>query len=239
MEAGSSDWQHVQLGSNGDFSFMPHTQPLWESEGPKALAARTLASICRNVLEKPTQLRFRRLRAANPNFADRVARCPGALAVLQAIGFVSQMYHDGEYWVLRHVNAALLQAVLRECELGLETAARVQRAHASDTANASNETLADDSGLEAHPTSVELEGDHALNVADTLLRAQSTSMARETVDDSSTHNFTRQLQARAIVHRVVAQQLEQQRQRWRRAAGCLAALLLAALVYALRDEHFI
>ena len=240
MDADDSDFRRVQLSSNGDFSFMPHTQPLWESEGPKALSARALASICRNILEKPTQLRYRRLRAANPNFVDRISRWPGALAVLRAIGFVSQTYHDGEYWVLHYVNAALLQAVLRECELGLETAARMQRAHAADTPGASamdapNQTPADEEGHEAHPVSV--EGDHALDAADMLIEAQSTSVVGRDMADRSAHTFARQLQARAIVHRVVAQQQEQRRQRWRRAAGCLAVLLLAAVVYALRDEH--
>jgi hypothetical protein len=73
------------------FDFMPHTHALWERGGAAALpAARSLSAVCRNVLEHPTVLRYRRLRAegaASSAFQTRIAGAGGALDVLVICGF--------------------------------------------------------------------------------------------------------------------------------------------------------
>ena len=112
---------------------MTHTAALWSSGGTQAeTAASALATLCRNVLDRPTELRYRRVPAAGQAFRLRIAECPGALAVLKGCGFARQGYPDGDYYVLHHVDALLLRNVLHELEAGLDTIARLRAKRAGE-----------------------------------------------------------------------------------------------------------
>ena len=80
--------------------FIPGSPPTVEMEGlyeqlqlllqqgaKGAVALKTLATICGNVVKNPTESKFRSLKLSNPNIQERLASVPGALGCLDAIGF--------------------------------------------------------------------------------------------------------------------------------------------------------
>ena len=65
------------------FSSMPHTASIWRQGGVRAEAAcRVLLRIVANVLEYPSELRFRRVRETGSSFS-KVMGCAGAAGVLE------------------------------------------------------------------------------------------------------------------------------------------------------------
>ena len=120
------------------FSFMTHTAPLWSEGGARAeTAASALLALCRNVIDRPAELRYRRVPATGAAFSSRIASCPGALAVIAACGFALQHYPDGDYYVMQRADPGLLQSIMRELEVGIETIATL-RAKRQSMANEPN-----------------------------------------------------------------------------------------------------
>jgi hypothetical protein len=70
-------------------------------------AIRTLFTILRNVIDHPSEDKYRRLRKGNPNIQNKVAKYEGAVEILQAVGFA-----DGEggndCFVLKRSDPGLL-----------------------------------------------------------------------------------------------------------------------------------
>lgn len=164
-----------------DFSFLEHIAPLLANGGARAEgAAGALITICKNILHKPGELRYRRLPSRGAAFTARVASCPGALDVLLSMGFTEQRYPDQDYWVLHQVNSQLLHSILRELEIFEETAAKLRiRRHLTEASESVSEHALDGQDGDTDPPRL----------------------------DSSGSEIRRQLAARAVVHRVAATQL--------------------------------
>ena len=65
------------------FGFMRKTAPLWRLGGAHTYqAAVSLATLCRNILDKPLQLKYRKVPANGVAFTSRIAQCNGALEVM-------------------------------------------------------------------------------------------------------------------------------------------------------------
>ena len=68
------------------YSYLAHTAPLLENAGARAEpAAKALATLCRNIIEKPSNMKYRRVPCVGTAFKSRVADCPGALTVLSHV----------------------------------------------------------------------------------------------------------------------------------------------------------
>eukprot|EP00262_Sarcandra_glabra_P008384 TRINITY_DN21903_c0_g1_i1.p1 TRINITY_DN21903_c0_g1~~TRINITY_DN21903_c0_g1_i1.p1 ORF type:complete len:765 (-),score=162.79 TRINITY_DN21903_c0_g1_i1:190-2484(-) len=84
---------------------------------------QTLFKIIRNVIEHPDEMKFRRLRKANPLFQRNVASYKAAMDVLLAVGFHEDVASDGigrteSYLVLKRNDPGLLwlaKSSLEEC----------------------------------------------------------------------------------------------------------------------------
>ena len=111
----------------------PRTHVLWERGGTKAeAAARALRAYCHNVLERPSELRFRRVRECGTAFTSLILGCHGALEVLKLCGFErTEGFPDGTYYVLRRVDANLLSEVRNELDLGLKAISLARQAKAA------------------------------------------------------------------------------------------------------------
>ena len=233
-------------GATTSYEFLKHTQPLLTKAGPRAeTAARALALLCRNVLEKPGQLRYRRVPAQGKQFQERIGLIPGALEVLQrGIGFEKMTYPDGEYYCLRAVDASRVQDTQRELELFLQTATQLRMRRSAQEAAPSEDD---------HQNAVWEEPGEPVLAADV---SEVEGVPQGPSDDAScassrgcppppaagprrrspAHDeMQRQLAARSIVHRVAARRQRDQQQR--RMAGCLwaaSAAGVAALMALLR-----
>jgi hypothetical protein len=64
------------------------------------VALKTLSAIVRNVVQKPGQEKYRRLRASNAAFKRKFGGLPGSDRVLFAIGFKGSMQDGQRYWTL-------------------------------------------------------------------------------------------------------------------------------------------
>ena len=122
------------------FSSMPHTATVWRHGGVRAEAAcRVLLRIVSNVIESPSELRFRRVRESGSSFATKVMGCAGAIEVLETCGFERVDYPDGVYFVIKSVDVERLQAVRRELELGLRSFDRLREVRSTQEAFAAAE----------------------------------------------------------------------------------------------------
>ena len=214
------------------YEFMEHIAPLLSKGGQRAvMAAKSLIKICRNLLDQPTKLQYRRLPADGAAFQARLSSVPGALEVLAHIGFTRVTYPDRDYYVLHNVNASHIHNVNRELSVFVETAARLEAARAAQ------EPPADDVGShnadEVELSTVDAADSTAHGAMHERRRAGSDAGGRAV--GASTE---RQLAARRAVHRVAASWAASQHQqrttalqrRWR--TGLLAVLTLAAAVLA-------
>ncbi|KAL1504001.1 hypothetical protein AB1Y20_010416 [Prymnesium parvum] len=105
-------------------SLVPLTFELWERGGARAEpAASALRVYLDNILERPGQLRYRRIRESSDGFARRVLACPAAVELLARCGFAREHLGDGWYWVLRTVDEPLLLQLREELKHGLRASA--------------------------------------------------------------------------------------------------------------------
>jgi hypothetical protein len=186
------------------FSLMPHTASIWRQGGVRAEAAcRVLLRIVANVLEYPSELRFRRVRETGSSFS-KVMGCAGAAGVLESCGFEKVEYHDGAYFVIKHVDVERLVAIRRELELGLQAFERLREARQGAAPTEGAPDAPD------HPTAPEHDERHR-----------------------TSHAYERQLLARKVIHRVnAAQEREHQRQRAGACRTKCALIALAVVLVA-------
>lgn len=197
-----------------------HTASLWRGGAKVEQTAEALRTYLSNILDRPSELRFRRIRELSSGFSSRVARCAGAMIVLQRCGFERVEYPDGFYWVLKHVDAALLDAVRTELNIGLSACARMRQTRQRVAIHETTEQCEVAAGAQA----AVLDEQH--EAAPKLLGGCSLP------DATAGYQQRRQLQARAVIHRVRAAQMAQERQRrWRSVLrwGLAAAVTLAAV----------
>ena len=232
--------------SGDSYAFMTHTRELWAEGGLRAeTAAAAILTLCKNVLEKPANLKYRRVPCAGAAFAARVSACPGALAVLTTCGFTRQTYPDGDYFVMHHVDADLLQRVVRELELGLDTFERLRAKRAAASTVENDEHAEQAAPREAHAAS---EEDQALADAMRLPPAPPQSFGASSgvglqAEQLWSGEAQRQLAARSVVHRVAAREQQKAARRRQRtqATVCAALVVLAGLFLAANDfvEYFL
>ena len=195
------------------FSFMTHTAPLWSEGGARAeTAASALLALCRNVIDRPAELRYRRVPAMGAAFSSRIASCPGALAVIAACGFALQHYPDGDYYVMQRADPGLLQSIMRELEVGIETIA---------TLRAKRQSMANEPNVSA---SVEASDDAESFFEE---RPPPSSARQRPTAARMTTDAERQLAARSIVHRIAAREQHSSGRRRRAGATLFAACVLA------------
>lgn len=87
-------------------------------------ALKTLFKIIRNVIEHPNDVKFRRLRKANPQFQRNVANYKAALEVLALVGFCEDVISDElgraeTYMVLKRNDPGLLWLVKSSLEVSI------------------------------------------------------------------------------------------------------------------------
>jgi hypothetical protein len=240
MEA-PHDASAATLASASFASFMPHTAPLWGEGGARIeTAANALVTLCSNVLDKPAVLKYRRVPASGNAFTTRIAAVPGALAVLVACGFSRQTYPDGEYWVLHSVDAKLLTAVLSELRVGLQTIERLRDKRASaDPPDAAVPLEGAADPPAAAPTWQSLWEEPCVDApaAEGLQQRRAAESLDGDVPQSagvgvSADEWSRQLAARSIVHRVAAREKQRRaaRQRTSQQTGATICAVLVIVV---------
>jgi hypothetical protein len=72
----------------------------------------TIKVILSNIVKNPTEEKFRKVKATNPNFHERVGKIELAIKVLVAIGFVE----EGEFYVCSNPDIALFAKVVAYLE---------------------------------------------------------------------------------------------------------------------------
>ena len=202
-------------------------------------AADALLTLCRNVVQKPSNLKYRRVPAFGGAFSARVAACPGALDVLETCGFKLTTYHDGDYYVLHQVNVSLLTAVIRELEIGLETVERVRAKRAAADA-ASAKASAEEEDLEPFEATAAAGGAVGAAACSWSAEAGAASHARQhpqpadiaAIQGDPEPDAHRQLAARSVVHRVAARELKERQKRARQQRGAAATICAGFVVLA-------
>lgn len=69
----------------------------------------TLEMIMRNLIEHPDEKKFKKIKKANSDFAERVGNLKGGIFFLKAIGFED----DGESLVIKRINTELIKSALQ------------------------------------------------------------------------------------------------------------------------------
>lgn len=197
----------------------PNTAPLWQKGGSRAeAAAAALKTYLANVLDRPSQLRYRRIRVSSDGFSRLVAACPGALEVLQHCGFTRSQLPDGEYWIMHKVDERLLRDTLGELSCALRTASVLREARsrsaASDSGAPASDSGARASTVDGAPTSAAVPVPVSGELNHTELPAHPTGVSGEhfaataaltkpTREDAA-YEMRRQLRARAAVHHAMS-----------------------------------
>jgi hypothetical protein len=86
-----------------------------------------LRKIVANVLDQPSELRFRRLRRSNSTLATKVLPIPGAEGLLHAIGFETTSVNEHAESVLFLSAASVDEPLLRQALIGLDDLIEVLR----------------------------------------------------------------------------------------------------------------
>lgn len=227
---------HEPLQAEDTFDFLQHIAPLLSSgAGARAeTAAKALARLCRNVLDKPTDLRYRRVPVDGSAFQAKIASVPGALEVLLHVGFSRVAYPDRDYFVLHTVDARKIDGCHRELSIFLQTAARLSayrssRSLSSHTSDGSDENIAAMNN-DDNDDDVTRDADHDTTFAAgaaPFVNAASTCKLRSGTSTSGGVPLERQLAARSAVHRVAAlqnRQQHEQQQKQRRWAATIVGL---------------
>ena len=70
------------------------------------VSARTLLTFVGNVLDKPGEAKYRRVRTRNPTFRAKLGRHPGGVEAMEAFGFVREGTGEDEALVMTERAAA-------------------------------------------------------------------------------------------------------------------------------------
>ena len=190
------------------------TLALWACDRLQAeTAAQTLRTMCENIRDHPSELRYRRVREAGSAFSSKVRSCPAALDILKRLGFERVRYPDGHYWTLRTVKASTLDEAILELTAGLKALDRVKTVVPVEIATATEHAIS----LPSPQIGTDADAVHRLRPHHAVPNPESTQ---------------RQLQARAIVHRIKSRTEEERRKQRRRAATYATCAAAAAVLFA-------
>jgi hypothetical protein len=64
-------------------------------------AVTTLNTILKNIIEKPLEEKYRRIKKSNPSIQKRIGNCSGSEAAILACGFVPETVEGEDFFVLR------------------------------------------------------------------------------------------------------------------------------------------
>jgi len=82
--------------------------PSFRSGDTTRLCFETLRVILRNIAQNPSEEKFRKIRATNPNFEERVGKIKIATKLLETLGFVL----NNEFYVVSNPNIELFSQIV-------------------------------------------------------------------------------------------------------------------------------
>ena len=110
-------------------------------DDPTALACiETALKLVNNVVQNPSEPKYRRIRSNNPAISKRLLRCPGGQDLLLALGFRTKVMEFEEMWIVE--EAPTLQRVLAEGAIILERYLGLTREKIERTAKQRAERMA-------------------------------------------------------------------------------------------------
>ena len=80
----------------------------------------TLCKYLDNIMQNPTEEKFRKIRQSNKAYQERIAVLEGTSLFLQSAGFMSQTLDEQEFWVFPQNSDLEGLQVLKEALLGAE-----------------------------------------------------------------------------------------------------------------------
>ena len=131
-----------------------------QQDAPTALTAiETVLKLASNILEQPSEPKYRKFRASNPGISKKVLACPGGQDLLIALGFRTQVFEFEEHWVAE--DGPLLMRTLAEATQSLEHYRELARKQIERAAKLRTEKLAN-TNEERQRTLQAIEEDKAL-----------------------------------------------------------------------------
>jgi hypothetical protein len=109
---------------------------------PTALAAiETALKLVSNIIDHPSEPKFRKVRANNAAVSKKLLRCPGGTDLMIALGFKTKVVEFEEFWVMES-DGSVLQRTLAECATVLERYRELERIKLERNAKLRKERLA-------------------------------------------------------------------------------------------------
>ena len=84
------------------------------------ICVETLCKYLDNIMQNPTEEKFRKIRQSNKAYQERIAVLEGTSLFLQSAGFMSQTLDEQEFWVFPQNSDLEGLQVLKEALLGAE-----------------------------------------------------------------------------------------------------------------------
>ena len=110
-------------------------------DDPTALACiETALKLVNNVVQNPSEPKYRRIRSNNPAVSKRLLRCPGGQDLLLGLGFRTKVMEFEEMWIVE--EATTMQRVLSEGAIVLERYLSLTREKIERTAKQRAERMA-------------------------------------------------------------------------------------------------
>ena len=113
---------YTQMSAKKEFSPLEDAQyylkaiktayPSFRAGDTTRLCYETLKIILRNIVQNPSEEKFRKIRATNPNFEERVGKIKIAIKLLESIGFVL----SGEFYVVNTPDIQLYSKIVEFLE---------------------------------------------------------------------------------------------------------------------------
>merc|ERR1719263_2100025 len=92
-----------------------------EQDEATALAAiETALKLAGNVVDQPSEPKFRKFRANNPGISKKLLKCPGGVDLLLGLGFHTKVMEFEEFWVTNDADEAMLIRTLADGVQALE-----------------------------------------------------------------------------------------------------------------------
>ena len=135
-----------------------------EQDEPTALAAiETALKLVSNIIDQPSEPKYRKFRANNPAISKKLLRCPGGQDLLLGLNFRTKVMEFEEFWTVDAVensDATLLMRILAEGAEALERYRELTRIKIERNAKLRREKLAN-SNEERQRTLQAIEEDKA------------------------------------------------------------------------------
>ena len=135
-----------------------------EQDEPTALAAiETALKLVSNIIDQPSEPKYRKFRANNPAISKKLLRCPGGQDLLLGLNFRTKVMEFEEFWTgdaVENSDATLLMRILAEGAEALERYRELTRIKIERNAKLRREKLAN-SNEERQRTLQAIEEDKA------------------------------------------------------------------------------